>query len=132
VGDLSSDAEPAQGIDPIREAELLLRDAMIRSDVAALDALLADDLIFTDQAGRRLSKSDDLAVHQSGDLKLTHLEFEDTEIRHYGTSAVVSVQVILSGSYLGEPFKGKYRYTRVWIQRGGKWQVGAAHCSVVA
>jgi hypothetical protein len=49
--------------EPIAAAEAALRAAMLAGDADALDALLDDDLSFTDQVGNRMSKADDLAVH---------------------------------------------------------------------
>jgi hypothetical protein len=47
-------------------AEAQLRDAMLAGNVKALDTLLADDLVFTNQVGQCLTKADDLAAHSSG------------------------------------------------------------------
>ena len=55
-----------QDREAIVEAEAVLRTAMLTGDIAALDDLLDDELCFTDQAGKRLSKGDDLAAHRSG------------------------------------------------------------------
>lgn len=46
--------------EPIAGVEAALRAAMLAGDA---DALLDDDLSFTDQVGNRMSKADDLAVH---------------------------------------------------------------------
>jgi len=55
------------------ELEERLRQAMLHSDVAALDALIAPELIFTNHLGQIISKQEDLAIHQSGALKLREL-----------------------------------------------------------
>jgi hypothetical protein len=57
----------------ILEAEELLRVAMLRSGVGALDGLLAPELIFTNHLGQLLGKKDDLATHESGLLKVNEL-----------------------------------------------------------
>lgn len=54
-----------------------LRVAMLAGDVRVLDALLADDLVFTDQTGARLTKADDLAAHRLGRLKITRINVSD-------------------------------------------------------
>jgi Domain of unknown function (DUF4440) len=50
----------------IVEVEDRLRTAMLSSDVAALNELLAPDLIFTNHLGQLLGKDDDLAAYRSG------------------------------------------------------------------
>jgi len=50
----------------IIEIEERLRQAMLNSDVAELDALIAPELIFTSYLGQLVSKQQDLAIHQSG------------------------------------------------------------------
>lgn len=113
----------------IEDGERQLRAAMMAGDVALLDKLLSDDLIFTDQSGRLLTKADDLAAHRSGDLKLDTVDYSERHVRDAGEVAVVSVLARLSGSYGGSGFTGAFRYTRVWVRGERGWQVLAAHCS---
>ncbi len=47
----------------ILEAEEQLRQAMLASDVNALDDLLSPELIFTNHLGQVMGKQDDLAAH---------------------------------------------------------------------
>jgi hypothetical protein len=58
----------------IAEAEDQLRTAMLSSDVAALNELLTEDLIFTNHLGQLLGKNDDLSAYRSGVLKIVRLE----------------------------------------------------------
>lgn len=117
----------------IEDAEARLRAAMLAGDVAALDALLGDALVFTDHTGARLSKAEDLAAHRSGRLRLARLEPSgQTLIRRLGDTAIVCVTLDLAGRFDAQPFAGTFAYTRVW-HRGedGRWRVEAAHCSAV-
>jgi hypothetical protein len=54
--------------------ETRLQAAMLAGDVVELDDLIADDLIFTDHAGNRSDKAQDLAAHRSGTLRLERRE----------------------------------------------------------
>lgn len=100
----------------IEEAEQQLRIAMLNSDVAVLDRLLASDLIFTNHLGHVLGKVDDLAAHRSGALKIAALEPSDLQIRFRGEVAIVTVRVQLCGTYLENPASGDFRFTRVWVR----------------
>ncbi len=116
----------------IEQAEERLRQAMLTSDVARLDGLLSDTLIFTNQDGVRLSKADDLAAHQSGLLKIDRLGAkEEPIVRVLDSSAIVSATIDLAGTYGGQAFGGIFAYTRFWHRNGERWQVAAAHCSSV-
>ena len=117
----------------IAEAEDLLRTAMLSSDVAALNELLTQDLIFTNHLGQLLGKNDDLAAYRSGVLKVVRLEPSEQQIRALGEVAVVSVRMQLSGTYEGVPTNGDFRFTRVWVRsQQGRWQIVAAHSSLIA
>jgi ketosteroid isomerase-like protein len=116
----------------IESAEARLRAAMLASDAVALDELLAERLVFTDQNGRILGKADDLALHRSGLLELAEIEMEDRQIRPLGDAAVVTARVRLAGSYGGTGFAGLFAYTRVWRRSPRGWEVEVAHCSAVA
>ena len=112
----------------IADAEDKLQAAMLSADVAALDALLAPDLMFTNHLGQLLGKEDDLAGYRSGLLKLKSLEASERQVRVHGEAAIVSVRMQLSGTYDGKPANGDFRFTRVWaISTDGNWQVIAAH-----
>lgn len=117
----------------IHNAEEQLRQAMLASDVETLDALLADELIFTNHLGQVLSKQDDLAAHRSGVVTIDELTPSEQRMQIHGNVAVVSVRVHLVGSYAGTPAQGDFRFTRVWARLdAGAWQVVAGHATVVA
>lgn len=111
--------------------EAVLLDAMRASDVATLDGLLADDLLFTDHVGRSVTKEADLAAHRSGALRIVRLTASEQRIAVQGDAVFVSVRVALAGSYLDTPFEGDLRFTRCWMERAGGWQVVVAHSSAV-
>ena len=117
----------------IEDAEARLRAAMLAGDVAALDALLGDALVFTDHTGARLGKAEDLAAHRSGRLRLTRLDPRgQTLIRRLGDTAIVCITLDLAGRFDAQPFVGTFTYTRLWhLGDDGRWRVEAAHCSAV-
>jgi ketosteroid isomerase-like protein len=122
----------ASGLDAIAAYEERLRTAMLAGDVDALDTLLADDLIFTNQAGRVLTKAMDLDIHRSGQLRISSLDFSEQQCRNTGEVAIVVVRTVVTGTYQGTPFAGTYRYTRIWRKGAPGWQVIAVHCSAIA
>ena len=116
----------------IIEAEERLRQAMLHNDVAALDELIAPDLLFTTHFGQLASKADDLASHRARALRLTKLGPSQRRIQLYPAFAVVSVLMHLVGTYEGAPIDQQIRYTRVWSKTPeGSVQIIAGHMSEV-
>ena len=116
----------------IIKAEEKLRMAMVSSDVGVLDELLSPSLIFTNHLGQVISKSDDLEGHKQRDLVIENLKLSEQQIKLVGELAIVTVLAIISGSYKGSPANGNFRFTRVWANENGAWQVVAGHSSIVA
>lgn len=114
----------------IAACEQRLYHAMRTSDVALLDALLHDDLLFNGPTGETARKALDLANYASGGVRLHTVEGSELQVSLIGDDAVVAVTVELRGSYLGQELDGKVRYLRVWKRFGDGWKVIAG--SVVA
>ena len=122
-------------MDATLEAEIIQREgalltAVTTNDVALLDDLLHDDLLFNGPDGRTGTKALDLANYRSGGIQLRRAEARDRSISLIGDDVVVAVTVTLEGSYLGVEVDGSYRYLRVWKRLDGAWRVIAG--SVVA
>jgi len=119
--------------DEIMQLEDRLRTAMLRSDVLALNELIAPDLVFTNHLGQLLGKDDDLAAYRSGVLKVVSLESSEQHVKTLGDVAVVSVRMQLTGTYGGAPANGDFRFTRVWARSQREtWHIVAAHAGLIA
>jgi ketosteroid isomerase-like protein len=113
----------------LREAERELQAAVTSGDVAALDRLLDDRVVYTGPDGRCLTKAEDLEAHRSGVLAVEVFDQEDLQVTVDGTTGVTLVLASLKGTAGGEPFQARLRYTRTWINTEGTWRVLAAHAS---
>ena len=118
-------------LEQIQQAEQGLLKAQLASDADGLAPLLADDLIFVGPDGRLYSKADDLKGHRSGTMRLTHSFPHEPIIKLLPEVAIVSVVVDLWGFIAEQSIDGSYRYTRVWTNQSGSWQVIAGHCTLV-
>ena len=108
----------------IRVCEDRLYRAMRTSDVAALDVLLADDLLFAGPTGELATKAMDLELHRTAGTQFREFTPKELQIRVWSEQfALASAKIFLSGSYLGEAFAGHYRYTRIWRKGPTGWQV---------
>jgi ketosteroid isomerase-like protein len=117
----------------IVELEARIRAAQLRADVSALDALLADDLLFTGPDGTVGAKAEDLAAHQSGTVRFReHVPLELRVRRIALDVAITSVRAQLTVEVAGTLTSGEYRYTRVWAREGSHdWRVVGGHVSAV-
>ena len=116
----------------IRAAEERLRRAMLESDVAVLDELIADDLLFTNHLGQILGKQNDLDMHASGQLRFSRLDASELRVLQIGGLPVTSVCLTLAGHLSEQPFAAELRFTRVWRRaEAGQWQLAVVHSSVM-
>lgn len=118
----------------VAAAEERLRLAMLSSDVAALDDLIADDLIFTDHAGNRVGKQDDLNMHRSGSIRCHSIEPSERTVLRLGPElAAVSVRTTISGIFRDAPTTATLRFTRLWRRfETGRWRIIVGHSSAIA
>jgi [ribosomal protein S5]-alanine N-acetyltransferase len=116
----------------IIELEERLRQAMLSSDVAELDALIAPELLFTNHLGQRFTKEEDLEAHRTGRFKFTEITPSDRQIQFNTGFTVVSVLTHILGSYEGTPVEQNIRFTRVWaISSSSSIQIIAGHTSAL-
>ncbi|NUW60608.1 nuclear transport factor 2 family protein [Cronobacter muytjensii] len=97
--------------------------AMKHSDVTALAALIADDLLFINHAGQRVTKSQDIGLHMSGAITLEAIERESFRAQESEHCIIVDTCVAITGTYAGEPLNGRFHHFRTWVNRNGQWQV---------
>ncbi|RSZ60787.1 nuclear transport factor 2 family protein [Massilia atriviolacea] len=109
-----------------------LRDAMLGTDIDALDRLIAPDLQFTTHMGQVIGKQQDLDMHRSGLLKFRAIEAAERLVTADGQVGVISARMRLVGSFGEAPFNLDLRCTRTWRRASdGQWQILAGHMSVV-
>jgi ketosteroid isomerase-like protein len=125
---LVGDADPE-----IVALEARLRAAQLAADVAALDALIADGLLFTGPDGQLGTKAEDLAAHRSGAVRVREHVPQELRVRRVNRDVAVSaLRTRLVVEVGGATVAGVYRYTRVWARAaGGAWQVVGGHVSAV-
>src|SRR5215218_5887065 len=106
-------------------AEADIRAAQLDADVAALDRLIADELLFTGPDGQLGTKADDLEAHRSGAVRFRAHEPEELRVRRVGTDvAVTALRAQLAVEVAGTLVRGTFRYTRVWARDdAGQWRI---------
>ncbi|HEX8694397.1 MAG TPA: nuclear transport factor 2 family protein [Longimicrobium sp.] len=113
--------------------EARIRAAQLAADLAALDPLIAEELLFTGPDGQLATKAGDLAAHGSGVVRFREHVPEELRVRRIGADvAVAALRARLAVEVAGTLLRGTYRYTRVWAREdGGSWKVVGGHISEV-
>ena len=113
----------------LEQADAAWNQLRLHGDAEALASLLAEDWLLTHSDGRVQHKVDYLQELATRQRRNTRIDNEDVQVRRYGDTAVItgtSVQAAISD---GKPWQGRFRFTRVWVQREGNWQMVASHSS---
>lgn len=126
----SVDAADQTIIREIVEMERQAREASMHRDPDFSQRTLAEDYVAITPLGTVTTKQDTVSARKSGQLRYDSINVSDMVVRLYGDTAVVTARADVKGHQLGEDFSGPYRYTRVWIRRGGRWQAVSYQATV--
>lgn len=100
------------------------RNAVITSNVKAMDALLADDYTAITPSGALQTRDDALQNLRSGKVHVISITVSDRKVRFYGNTAVVTSMSNIHAVTPDGPIEGNYRYMRVYIRNAqGKWKI---------
>ena len=113
----------------LRQLEADWNAAHVRGDAAALDHLLADDLVVMVPAMRVMTKADALGMFTSGRMKFERYQTSETTFRIYDETAIVTGRLRRSRVVAGATVDDDWRFTKVYIRRGDRWQVVSFHAS---
>src|SRR5260370_3482443 len=94
--------------------------AIVRGDGERLNRIMADDFIFTYPLEGD-DKAQFIADVTSGDLKVEHIVREQTSVRIFGSTAVLTARDSATWLYHGRELSGHYRIIKVFAERDGRW-----------
>ena len=104
--------------------------ALVQSDAALMDRLLAYEMSCTDPGGGVWDKSQYLEFVKTNFWHVDSYKLEDTKVRVYGDAAVVTGLFVTNRDSKPRPFAVE-RYTKTWIRRHGTWQCVALQTMVI-
>jgi ketosteroid isomerase-like protein len=108
-------------IDQLEEA---WRSAVLKSNTAQMENLLADDYMAITSSGTLQTKQQALDNLRSGRTHFTQLDISDRKVRFYGATALVTSLAEIKGTTSEGDISGSYRYTRVYVRNAqGAWKV---------
>ena len=99
--------------------------AMAAKDIATLEALLADDLIYTHSSARLDTKASLIGNMRSGATVYTSVEPSGVEARVLGDTVVLTGVARIEVAANGTPNAFGVRFTDVYARRDGHWRMVA-------
>jgi len=120
----------ASAQDDIRAVTLLnerYQKAVLQSDAATMDAILADDFVLYSSSGTEYSKKDLLADARRKDLVYQRNECSNVRVRVWGDTAVVSASLWEVGTDKGTPFDHRVDFADVYVRTSKGWKYIVGH-----
>ena len=103
--------------------------AQLAKDSAALDRMVADDLVFIDGSGSRKDKKAFIAGWTAPGDRFEPIRLIDRTFTRLGPDAwIVGAEVTLKGTSGGKPFASRFRFADTFRRAGGQWK--AVHIQV--
>jgi ketosteroid isomerase-like protein len=114
---------------PVEQAVLKLEEewerALINSDVAALERLYADGLIYTHSSGSVDDKATYIGSIKSGMTKYESMKRDQIKISIFGDTALVNCHWQVNVTSRGNKINTDARYMHVYVKQKGRWQMVA-------
>lgn len=105
--------------------------AQLHHDSKALDELLAETFISTDDDGTLMTKAQFLDDNKDPSYAPSVMANTEEQVFLYEYSAVVAGIYHAKGMNNGKPFEHFGRFTDTWIYVNGKWLCAATHTSLL-
>jgi ketosteroid isomerase-like protein len=107
----------------IIELDAKRMQAMAQQDIATLQAVLADDLIYTHSSARLDTKQSLIGNMQSGATVYNSVEPSEVKAQDLGDAVVLTGIARIRVTSNGKPNAFAVRFTDVYAKRGGAWQM---------
>lgn len=97
--------------------------AMGQRDAATLNELISDDLVYTHSSARQDTKQSLIDAMLSGKTVYTSVVPSEVKAQDCGDAVVLTGIARISVSSNGKPNSFGVRFTDVYANKGGKWQM---------
>ncbi len=105
----------------VSKLEKEFSQAIVKNDAGAVGRFLADDWIIIDPDGGIIDRASFLGTIESGVLTHEMMESDDTRVRIYGNTAIVTALTTTKGKFSGQVFTTQERVTDVFVKQNGRW-----------
>ena len=128
-------ATPPQNASADEGRILALENAWNRAeqskDIAALDQLLAPELVYIDYDGSIQTKAEFLASARSEGLAPEQIVNEEQHAHVFGDCAIVTGVYREKGVNKGKAYLRRGRFTDTWVKISGTWQCVASQSTLI-
>jgi ketosteroid isomerase-like protein len=124
---------PEQSVRQFEREFIEARRQARRGNPAPLQSLLSNDFIATSLNGRVVNRAQYIRSSSNPNIRFTSFDVDETAVRVYGDSAVVTGRVRITSRAEGGEQTFQFRYTNMYVTAGGgRWQIAASHLTPVA
>ena len=99
--------------------------ALVQRDNKVFSKLLAEDFFYTENE-KMYTRKEVLESAMSVSDTVLNAHNEDMKVHLFGNNAIVTGWLYVSGKNADGNFKRQYRFTDVWVNNKGTWQLQAA------
>jgi ketosteroid isomerase-like protein len=125
----TGDADAKAGV---LDAGARYTDALLKKDLAALERLWADDLVFINPRGQVQTKAQRLADLRSGATRFTLIDLQDISVTVCGHAAIHVSRGKIQGQYSGTEGSGDYRIIVALCRHGTEWRIHSVQMTPIA
>lgn len=116
-----SAAAAEDATEEVLKADGVRNDALQKADVAALEKIYADDVVYANASGALLTKQQHLADLKGRTLHFISFKHEDVKAVVHGDTGLVTGISKSEVEYKGSVSKSNRRFLNVFSKRDGRW-----------
>lgn len=114
-------AAAEEATEEVLKADEVRNDALQKADVAALEKIYADDVVYANASGALLTKQQHLADLKGRTLHFISFKHEDVKAVVHGDTGLVTGISKSEVEYKGSISKSNRRFLNVFSKRDGRW-----------
>jgi ketosteroid isomerase-like protein len=107
------------------------REAIIKGDTKAKDAILSDDSVSIDPYGKFVSKQD-TKNDKDNSFVFEAMDASEVKVRVYGDAAVVTNRIHVKWKNKDEKGDNHVRVSEFYAKQGGKWRLVSSQVTFIA
>jgi ketosteroid isomerase-like protein len=108
------------------------REAAVKGDTEAMDAIQADDWMVIEPDGNVVSKAQNTKNVKDASVKFESMAPSEVKVRVYGDAAVVTSRVHAKLKLKGEKVDNHVRVSEFYAKQGGKWRCVSMQLTSIA
>lgn len=124
-------ADEAADREALTRLQQKMAEHLVKQEVEKAVAHFVEDWAMISADGSKMTRTELVSAITSGKLMISSYRVSDLEVRVYGDAAVVVGIGASQGSWDGEEFREKERFSDFFIRKDGKWMCVASHSSVL-